>query len=210
MLLVTHAPVTPLLRPKRYFAERELNGLHVLGVVMSIVLVWPIILVYGIGLIFVVHLEANTRDIDALIWAAMHSLVGQLIVSALAAWVVIGVLLHVGSWFGGGEHGVPPSFAVAAWGMVPDVVGSIIGLIALYIILEPTTVTARDTATGLGVVNAQIQTVQPGWTILTVVTTGWAVIIWRYGLEYTGELTGSTAWMVAGLVAAVVAVGALV
>lgn len=150
------------------------------------------------------------RDVDSQIWAAWDGTVGQLLIAVPLTWLSVGILLHAGSWLMGSEDGLVHSFAVAAWGLVPMVVNSIVVLVILYITFDPITVTPATQDTVLESVQAPFQMLEPIWTIVTIVTVVWSAIIWRYGLEYKRGLSGPSAWLVAGIAAALFAGGVLV
>lgn len=202
-------PVTPLVRPDIYFAECDPPERHVYGVLGVVLVGWPLLIVHGIGVIFAVHLAGPARPLNVLVRFTPDDLLLPLVEGALFLWFSIGVLLHVGSWMAGSDRGFGPSFVVAAWGMVPYVLGSIVGLIALFIAFEATTAATETVPAGLDAAATRLRAFRPISTVLTVVTPGWGTVIWRYGLEYERGLTGRMAWAVAGLVATLVTVGAL-
>lgn len=150
------------------------------------------------------------RDVDSQIWAAWEGTAGQLLIAVPVTWLSVGILLHAGSWLMGSEDGLVPSFAVAAWGLVPMVVNSIVVLVILYITFDPITVTPATQDTALESIQVPFQMLEPIWTSLAIVTVVWSAIIWRYGLEYKRGLSGPSAWLVAGIAAALFVGGVLV
>lgn len=237
-------PRTPILRPDRFFAEREFNALRLLVVISLLVLVAPVS-VYGTGWVLATHVDGTVlvdnparppdwfcggepatptdgesgcdqprqveRDVDELIWQAMDRLMGPAMGAALLVWVLMGGLLHVGSWLGGGSGGVSSSFAVAAWGLVPGLAGPAIGLLLLYLWMDPVTVTpGTDPEAALEPAMAQIRSIRPYLTAVTLGTTAWGGVIWRFGLEHKRGIGVTEAWFVAGLCAMLIAVFAIV
>lgn len=231
-------PLTPLVRPDRYFATRELDGLRVLAVVGGATIALVAVF-YGIGGIVAVHIDGTVmvdnperpptgfcdvnpdqaecdqprkveRNVDTQIWAAWNDSVWQFAVGVPFAWLLIGVLLHAGSWLAGGEHGVFSSFAVAAWGLAPMLASGIVALVVLYVAFDPLTVTPATQETALETAKTPFRALDPIQPILSLVTAAWSTVIWRYGLEYRRGLSGPGAWLVAGGVAAFLGVTTLV
>lgn len=236
-------PLTPLVRPQTFFAERDVHGLRVLAVVGAVTIA-VLAVFYGLGWIVVSSIDGTVlvdnpeperppdwvceddtdvydqsgcdqprnveRDVDSQIWAAWNDTAGQLLVAVPLVWLLLGLLLHVGSWLTGGQHGVVPSFAVAAWGLVPMLFASIVVVVILYLAFDPITVTPANQDSALEAAKAPFRTLEPIQTILTIGTAAWSTVIWRYGLEYKRGLSGRYAWLVAGTVTALLAVVALV
>jgi hypothetical protein len=166
------APRTPLVRPDRFFAERELHALRLLLVVVVLTFSLPLA-GYGVGWVLTDRIDGTVmvdnpnrpsdnycevasgdmasgcdeperveRNIDALLWDAIEELAGIMIVAFPLALFVVGTFLHAGSWLLGGDNGVLESFAVAAWGMVPSLL-SIVGFFVVFALtFEPVTVSS--------------------------------------------------------------------
>lgn len=150
------------------------------------------------------------RDVDRVLMDAVGDLAGRALLALPLLWFLAGLGLHVGSWLADGEGGVAASFAVAAWGLVPALVGIPVVLCALYVGLDPVTVTpADDPSVVLEGVRRQIAALDAFGTAVSLLTTAWGAVIWRYGLEHDRGLGGAAATAVAGLVATPLALAAL-
>lgn len=232
-------PSTPLLRPNRYFAERDVNGLHAVAIV-AVVTLALLATFYGIGLILAAQIDGTVsvdnperppdricesdsdvfdqsgcdqprtveRNVDSQIWMAWHGMAGRLLVSVPLAWLLIGALLHMGSWLAGGEQGLS-SFVVAGWGLAPSLASSVVVLVVLFVTFDPATVTPANQETALEAARAALRAIGPVQEVLTIATSAWSAVIWRYGLTHERGLSGANAWLVAGVVAALLAIGAL-
>lgn len=236
-------PLTPLLRPDRYFAERDPDFFRVMVVVGLLIAAGPAV-VYGVGWILAAHLDGTVmvdnperppdwacedgtsdsavfedencdapreveRNVDTVLWEAIDELVGPALTAYPLALVVLTLLLHAGAWLAGADHGPFPTFAVAAWGMVPTLVLIPVSLVGLYLTLDPVTVSpGDDPATAIEPLMTQIEAVEPYAAVGTTVTALWSVVVWRFGLVHEQGIPGTDATVVAGLVALLtVAVG---
>lgn len=231
------APLTPLVRPDRFFAECDLDGFHVL-VVLTAVIFGMLAIFYGIGWVMTDRIDGTVRvdnperpsdmfcesdfdfgaqddcsepkkierNVDPLLWDAWGSMIGRLLIGLPILWLLLGALLHAGSWLAGGENGAFPSFGVAAWGLVPSLAGGIVAVVVVYATFDPITVTPANQETVLETAKASLRGVRSvGW-LLTVLTSAWTAIIWRFGLEHERGLSGMAAWSVAASVAAILVV----
>lgn len=234
------SPRTPLLRPDRYFAERELNFFRVMAVVGLLVATGPAV-VYGVGWVLAANVDGTVlvdnperppdwvcgddtssavfdeercdapreveRDVDAILRDAIDELVGTAILAYPLGLAVLTLLLHGGAWLSGAERGLFPTFAVAAWGMVPTVVLLPASLVALHLALDPVTV-APGTAPEAAIepLLAQIRAFEPYGAAVTLVTAIWGGVIWRFGLVHEQGLADTDSTVVAGLVAFLTAV----
>lgn len=234
-------PLTPLVRPETYFAERHRNGLRVLIVVGAVVLS-SLALWYGTGWIITNRIDGTVttdnpdrppdmfcendldvghqagcdqprtieKDVDSLLWDAWATAAGHLLVGLTISWLLFGILLHAGSWLAGGENGVLPSFGVAAWGLVPSLASAIVTVVVLYFTVDPITVTPANQDTVLETVKSSYRGLQSYRGILTLVTSAWTAVIWRYGLESRQGISSLAVWTVGGSVAALFSVVVLV
>lgn len=234
-------PSTPLLRPRTFFAERDLDVRRLVAVVLLLALAGPATL-YGVGWIFTTHIDGTVmvdnperppdwicqddsgihdregcdqprqvqRDVDSVIWSALHGVAGRLLLAGPVAWLLAGLLLHVGSWLAGGERGPFASFGVAAWGMVPSLAAIVALLPVIYVAFDPISVSPGGQASAIDAARAQIRSLRPYTSLSTVATTAWGAVIWRYGLEHERGLDPEPAWLVTGVIALLFAGSALV
>lgn len=225
-------PRTPLLRPDRFFADQEFHGIRITVVALLVIFSLPIGMMgvgwvlqeridgtvmvdnpdrpstqfcenapdsMGMGCDEPAKIE---RNIDAVISEAIGNLLGEAVLGVLLAISVVGGLLHVGSRLCGGSNGLPASFAIALWGLVPTLCSLLFGIASLFILIEPMTVTPNsDPAVLIGQIRADIQPIEQWRPIATGFTTLWGGVIWRFGLIHKQGLTPGGATAVAGSVA---------
>lgn len=189
-------PRTPLLRPDRFFAERELNGLRLLLVAVVLTFSVPVA-VSGLGWIMTERVDGTIvvdnpnrpsesycenapaiadqgcdapaqiqQDVDVSIQRAVDDLLGPSILALPLGLVVFGGLLHAGSWLLEGDGGAARSFAVALWGMVPSTFSLVVLLVVVYATFEPLTVTPDTGASAFG--DHLVAELQPAFRIAPV------------------------------------------
>lgn len=128
---------------------------------------------------------------------------GQILLGIPILWLLLGILLHAGSWLAGGENGIVPSFGVALWGIVPSLAGGIVAVGVLYFTFDPITVTPANQDTVFETAKRSFRVLDSKLLIVPVLTAAWTAVIWRFGLEYWKEISRPAAWTVAGSVAAI-------
>lgn len=224
-------PLTPLVRPDMYFAERDHSDLRVLAVVGAVVL-GSLALWYVTGWFITNRIDGTVRvdnpdrpsdmfcesdldvgpnsecdhprkiekNVDSLLWDAWGTVIGYILVGLPISWLLLGTLLHAWSWLAGGENGIFHSFGVAAWALVPSLAGAIVTVVVLYFTFDPITVTPASQDTALETAKSSFLALESIGGVLTVLTSVWTVVIWRYGLEYRQGISGLAAWSVAGSV----------
>jgi hypothetical protein len=229
-------PRTPLLRPDRYFAEREPNFFRVALVVGLLIAAGPAV-VYGVGWVLAGNLDGTVlvdnpehppdwvcesdgadsavfdeedcdaperieRNVDAILWDAVEETAGTAILAYPLVLAILTLLLHAGAWLAGAERGPFPTFAVAAWGMVPTLVLLPVSLVALSMTLDPVTVSpGTDPETAVRPLLEQIRGTRSLSGVVALVTAVWGGAIWRFGLLHEQGLAGTNATAIAGLVA---------
>lgn len=228
------SPHTPLLRPDRYFAEREVNFFRVMAVVGLLIAAGPAV-VYGVGWVLATHLDGTVtidnperppdwvcegdtgsdvlddedcdapreveRNVDAIMWDAIDEFAGTAPLAYPVALVVLTLLLHAGAWLFGAENGLFPTFAVAAWGMVPSLVLLPVAVVGLSLALDPVTVTpGADPEVALEPLVAQLRAFEPYGALVTATSAVWGGVVWTYGLVHEQGLPGTESAAIAGLV----------
>lgn len=225
-------PITPLLRPDRFFAEQDFHGLRILTVALLLIVSLPIG-VWSLGWVLQERMDGTVmvdnpnrppesfcegaskstdmgcdapaqieRNIDAVLSEAIGQLIGPAVLGILIVIVLIGGLLHAGSWMLGGENGPAASFAVGLWGLVPSLFSLLIGVGLLFVLVDPLTVTPEsNSAVVTDQIRADLKPLEKWRPLLTGITMLWSGIIWRFGLLYKRGLTGGEATGVAGSVA---------
>jgi len=222
-------PRTPLLRPARFFSEREPKFRHALLLVAAAT-VLLVVAVYAIGWVLTAHVDGTVlvdnpahpgeavcenppdtgdwncdeppevaRNVDSIISDAVDRAVTQLFWAPLVGWLVLGTLLHLPSWFAGGDGGAGRSFAVTAWGLSTMFVSLPVGLAVLALTAEPATVTAATTPETFerAMLNS-LGALQAYGTVTGFLTTLWTGVIWFWGLTVARDLSPGRALLVAG------------
>lgn len=200
-------PLTPLVRPGSFFAERDFNGLRVLVVLVavgiSVLIIW-----YAAGWIVTDRVDGTVRvdnpdrpsdtfcdsnfdyercdqprkiekDVDSLFWDVWGRIGGQLLLGLSILWVLLGVLLHAGSWLARGEAGLVPSFGVAAWGLVPFLAGGIVPVVVLSVTFDPITVMPANQDTVFETAKQSFRVLDSKLWITSLLTAAWTAVIWR-------------------------------
>lgn len=112
------------------------------------------------------------------------------------------LLLHGGVWLVGGDQGWFRTVAVAAWGLVPSVAVVAVTVAALWLAVDPVTVSpGDDVGAAVAPLEAQFRAVRPYRTVGAVLSAVWGGLIWRAGLAHYQGLPVPAATVVAGLVA---------
>lgn len=225
-------PRTPLLRPDRFFAERELNDLRLL-VVATILVVSVPAAVSGVGWVLTERVDGTVmvdnperpseafcqgapdsmdagcdapaeveRNVDGPIDDAMGEFVGPALVGFPLVVLLVGLLLHAGSWLADGTNGPARSFAVALWGLVPSLLGLAFALAVTWLVYDPLTVTPETDPSVLVEHTRRELTPLTTWgPVVSGLVTLWGAVIWRYGLVEERGLRGAEASAVAGVTA---------
>ena len=173
-------PLTPLVRPDRFFAESELNALRLLAV--GVVLTFSVpATISGLGWILTERVDGTVvvdnpdrppeafcsdaldavdegcdapkrveRDVDVSIDRAVGDRIGSTLLAVPLGLLVVGGTLHAGSWLLDGENGAGESFAVALWGMAPSVLTLVGLLLVVYVTFDPLSVTPNTGASAFG------------------------------------------------------------
>lgn len=228
-------PLTPLVRPDRFFAERDPHGLRQLVVGIVLVLSLPVA-VGGLGWIVTERFDGTVvvdnpnrpseaycenappsmaegcdaparveRDVDAVLWEALGEFVGPALLGMPIAILLVGGLLHGGSWLLEGENGAGESLAVALWGMVPSLFGLAVLLVVFAALLDPVTVTPESNPDLLvDRMEADVAPLARWGPLVSGATTLWGAVVWRFGLEHERGLSGTEATALAGGVAVLV------
>jgi hypothetical protein len=145
------------------------------------------------------------QNVDSVLSESISQLIGPAFLGILIVIVLVGGLLHFGSWVLGGENGAAASFAVALWGLVPSLVSLLFGIGLLFVLVDPITVTTEtDPAVVTDKIQADLKPLQQWSPLITGITTLWSGIIWRFGLIHKRGLSRGEATGVAGTIAVIV------
>jgi len=144
------------------------------------------------------------RNIDHLLSEATGQYMGLALVGILIVIVLVGGLLHAGSWVLGGEGGAVASFTIALWGLVPSLFSLLLGVGLLFVMIDPLTVTPDSNLTVLmDKFQADLKPLEQWGPLFTGITALWSGTVWRFGLLHKRGLAPSEATGVAGGVALV-------
>lgn len=239
---------TPLFRPDRYFAEREISFVRGL-VVAALVIATVIAAVGGIGLIFTEKVDGSVvvdnpdrppeeicdmheesagetsdahdvssteinatdmgcdepeqieRNVDPLIHETLYPFYGLVLVAGPIGLSITGVLLHLGTALAGGTGGFRKTLSVTAWGAAPLFVTLPLLLVALWLVVDPVTVSPPA---GTAEVERRILVDFQVWLLiasgLSLLSSVWGGVIWTFGLEHGRNVSRAKAAAVAGFV----------
>ncbi len=228
-------PFTPILRPRSYFAEREISFFRVMAVFAVLLFTGPMT-IYGVGWVMTSHIDGTVtvenperppdwfcedndgceeperidRDVDTVIWDQLDRLLGPSFIVYPFVLGILTVLLHGGAWLVGSDTGWFPSFGIAAWGLLPSVLIVGVSLVGLWQTVDPVTIGAGDDIeTALAPLEAQMRSFDRYRTLGTALESIWGGLIWRAGLREHHDLPNTEASVVAGIVAVLLIAGTL-
>ncbi|WP_254823530.1 Yip1 family protein [Haloglomus halophilum] len=146
--------------------------------------------------------EQVERNIDHFIWKAIGTVAGQLAIGLPIVWVLVAGTLHAGSWLANGEGPFGRTLTVAAWGMVPALLGMVVTLLAFWVTFDPITVSSgQDPAAFRDQAIAQLDAMRLVGQASGVLTMAWGAVIWRFGLLHERGVSGTAASAVAAVAA---------
>ncbi|WP_224447607.1 Yip1 family protein [Haloprofundus salilacus] len=155
--------------------------------------------------------EPATREMNLgdELWDRFAGLLPLVFLLSLLGWVAVGVLLHLLSR--GGDRGTfGDTLAVAAWGGVPMLVQSVVGVVGAMRVIRETSFSQNPQTLVQQLQGLQSFLDWPVATALGLIVTGWQLFVWRAGLEHARGLDSDVALLVAGFVAFVTFVLGLV
>ena len=235
------APRTPLIRPNRYFDDREPDIARGIAVA-ALVTLTVVALIAGIGFVFIEKIDGTVlvdnpdrppegfcetagfddsgfncsapaeveRNIDALIDRALGELYGVMLIGFPILLLVIAAIFHLATAAVGGEGSFGATATVTAWGFAPTLVTTPLGLIALWLLMDPVTV-----ATGIEpdlLQQTLRESLDPWLPLAAGLNIGsllWGVVIWTFGLHASRDVSrpqaGAIAATVTGLLVLVAA-----
>jgi len=232
------APRTPLLRPDRYFDDREPALTR--GIVVAVlVTLTAVALIAGIGVVFTDKIDGIVmvdnpdrppagfcetggtslpdgfddsafncsapaeieRNIDSLIDDALGEFYWVMLIGVPILLVVVAAVLHVATAAVGGKGSFGVTATVTAWGFAPIIVTTPLGLAALWVVMDPVTITA-------GIEPAAVEQTLVGglspWLPLAIglnlSSSLWGAIIWTFGLHAGRDVSRPQAGAIAAAV----------
>ena len=149
--------------------------------------------------------KTKTVDVGAKLWDEFAQRLPVVFLGSYATWLLFGALLHASSWFAGGEGSFSDTLVVTAWGMVPSILQTAVGIVLFYL-----SVRNADFATTPEALVQQFRTLtrtaRGGNAVMTLPVTAWSWYVWSYGLKHRRNLSTGQATKAAGAVAVLVVV----
>lgn len=142
------------------------------------------------------------RNVDGIIWDAIGSLAGQVVAGLGITWLLVAGLLHGGSALANGDGAAERSLAVAAWGLLPTLLGAVVAILALALTFDPVSVspgTSQDVIRER--VLAQFDVLRLVGGAASVVTVVWGAVVWRFGIQHQRDVPEKWATAIAATVA---------
>lgn len=144
--------------------------------------------------------ETIEREAGVLFWEAWTDVAWTVLLAFPLGWILYGIALHVTSAFVGGSGSIGRTFAVAAWGTIPEALLFVVSTIALGGVLQVTTTTVPSDP------EAFVAWVESGWVFAALLVVGVANVLWSSYVHYGGliharNLEATDAAIAAGSVA---------
>jgi hypothetical protein len=150
------------------------------------------------------------RNVDPLIQRTLGSFYGAMLIGFPIVILVTGILLHAGTALCNGEGSFADTLAVTAWGLSPFLVTMPLGLLALWLLMDPVSVTPGTAPEAIQrTVMASLDPWVPVAVGLNLVGSVWGAAIWTFGLERGRDVTRGQAALVAGVVTLFLILGGL-
>ena len=141
------------------------------------------------------------RNIDALIDRALGEFYGVMLIGFPILLLVIAVVFHLATAAVGGEGSFGATATVTAWGFAPTLVTTPLGLIALWVLMDPVTV-----ATGIEpdlLQQTLRESLDPWLPLAAGLNIGsllWGAVIWTFGLHASRDVSRPQAGAIAATV----------
>lgn len=148
------------------------------------------------------------RNVDTVLWSAVEEVTGQLLVGVFVLFAVLVAAFHVLSLLAGGECPLVETVAVTAWGLVPTLAVIPAAYAATWLVIDPVTVTPNaGLEAALTPALDQLRSVRRVTTPLSLAALGWAVFVWRAGLQHRRNLDDTAATVIAVSVGLLILIG---
>ncbi len=139
-------------------------------------------------------------DVGEVVWEEFVGVLPWVFLAGLLAWPIAGGVLFLAGRLAGGDGGFGDTVAMAAWGLVPELVGVVIALADVSLSLHGTTFTGSPEA-----IVADLEAATDGvtWraTLGSLLVAGWQTYVWAYGLKHVHGIPIARAGVAAGVVA---------
>ncbi|MFC7075743.1 YIP1 family protein [Haloarcula halophila] len=171
-----------LTQPRQFFADREseLNG--VLGA--GLATLFSLVLTSVVGASLWLFARGLGNGVTGEFRTAVTDALPLLFLAVLVLWLVLGAALFLGAKLGGGRGTFGATLEVAAWGLVPTLVGVVVVGAALVVYGLQADL-AIDSLAALGARLRPLQSGVSGLAVLLVQigTAAWQAFIWAAGLR---------------------------
>ncbi|WP_324760834.1 YIP1 family protein [Haloarcula sp. GH36] len=141
------------------------------------------------------------RNVDTILRQAIGQLYPAMVIGFPIVIFVTAGLLHAGTAICDASGGFARTLTVTLWGMTPFIVTTPIALGALWLLMDPVTVSPETAPQALQ--QSLLDSLQP-WVpaalALNLVGSLWGAVVWTFGLERARSVTRGQAAAVAGFV----------
>jgi hypothetical protein len=189
-----------LTRPRQFFTDRETEPNGVLGTGLAVL--FSLVLTSVTGLSLWLFSRGLGSAVRGQFWETVTEALPLLFLAVIVVWVLVGAALFLGAKIGGGRGTFGATLEVAAWGLVPTLVGVVVVGAALVVYgLQ------ADLAVGsMQALGARLGALQTGLSGLAVLglqigAGAWQAFIWAAGLRVVHSLDRFSAVATAVLVA---------
>lgn len=144
--------------------------------------------------------ETIDRAVGSMLLDIALARVPLLMLVALFFWPILGAMIHVTSWAAGGTGPVSNSLSVAAFGLVPEAIRTILVIALFYITFDAATLTGDTPAAVVDQLLTTMTAIGPIILFLSIITSAWQQYILTYGLKHGRNLSIGRAAAAGGIV----------
>ena len=150
------------------------------------------------------------RNIDSLITGSLGEFYGVMLIGVPIMLLVVAAVLHLATAAVGGDGSFGATAAVTAWGFAPTLVTTPLGIVALWLLMDPVTV-ATDVEPDIlqQLLSESLSPWLPLAAGLNIGSLLWGAVIWTFGLaagrDVSRSQSGAIAVVVTGLLVLVAA-----
>jgi hypothetical protein len=139
-------------------------------------------------------------DVGEVVWEEFVGFLPWVFVVGLLVWPIAGAVLFIAGRLAGGDGGFGDTVAMAAWGLLPELLAVAVALVDVYVALRGTTFTGSPESI---VADLEAATDGATWraTLGSLFVAGWQAYVWTYGLKHVHGLPVGPAAVAAGVVA---------
>ena len=133
--------------------------------------------------------ESIERAVGPMLLDIALARVPLLMLVALFFWPILGAMIHVTSWAAGGTGPVSNSLSVAAFGLIPEAVRTILVIVVFYFTFDSATLTGDTPAAVVPQLLTTMTAIGPIILFLSIITSAWQLYILTYGLKHGRNLS---------------------